>query len=118
MCLARASVWTCRTPPRPTTPSWRSGTATAAPTSGGPTPPASNSWCTATCLDAAGRATTNGTRIIIWDCTGGTNQRWSSTPAAPSSASNPVFAWTSPTPPALAELWACHRGSNQRCRLG
>jgi hypothetical protein len=28
------------------------------------------------CLDASGRGTTNGTKVIIWDCNGQTNQQW------------------------------------------
>jgi hypothetical protein len=28
------------------------------------------------CLDAAGSGSDNGTRLIIWDCHGGPNQRW------------------------------------------
>ncbi len=28
------------------------------------------------CLDAAGQATGNGTKIQVWNCTGGDNQRW------------------------------------------
>ena len=28
------------------------------------------------CLDAFGAQTANGTRIILWDCNGGTNQQW------------------------------------------
>ncbi|NUO58039.1 MAG: RICIN domain-containing protein, partial [Hamadaea sp.] len=29
------------------------------------------------CLDAAGTATANGTKIQLWACTGGGNQQWS-----------------------------------------
>lgn len=28
------------------------------------------------CLDAPNGATANGTRPVIWDCNGGTNQQW------------------------------------------
>lgn len=28
------------------------------------------------CLDAYNHGTTNGTRVVIWDCTGGNNQKW------------------------------------------
>jgi hypothetical protein len=28
------------------------------------------------CLDAAGASSENGTRLIIYDCHGGANQRW------------------------------------------
>jgi ricin-type beta-trefoil lectin protein len=28
------------------------------------------------CLDADNNGTTNGTKVIIWDCAGGTNQKW------------------------------------------
>ncbi|WP_374226721.1 ricin-type beta-trefoil lectin domain protein [Micromonospora sp. WMMB482] len=30
----------------------------------------------ARCLDASGRGTADGTRINLWDCHGGSNQRW------------------------------------------
>ena len=28
------------------------------------------------CLDAYNRGTTNGTRVVIWDCNGQNNQQW------------------------------------------
>ncbi|WP_327049406.1 RICIN domain-containing protein [Microbispora sp. NBC_01189] len=28
------------------------------------------------CLDVSGNGTGNGTKVQIWSCTGGTNQRW------------------------------------------
>ncbi|MFL6051326.1 MAG: RICIN domain-containing protein, partial [Actinoallomurus sp.] len=28
------------------------------------------------CLDATGPSSANGTRLQIWDCTGGANQQW------------------------------------------
>jgi hypothetical protein len=28
------------------------------------------------CVDAYGRGTTNGTKVVIYDCNGGTNQQW------------------------------------------
>jgi Ricin-type beta-trefoil lectin domain len=28
------------------------------------------------CLDATGNSSANGTRLQIWDCTGGANQTW------------------------------------------
>lgn len=33
------------------------------------------------CLDAEGRSSRTGTRVIIWDCHGGSNQRWNLTSA-------------------------------------
>lgn len=33
------------------------------------------------CLDVPGASTTNGTQVKIWTCNGGTNQRWTLTPA-------------------------------------
>ena len=41
------------------------------------------------CLDAAGQATANGTQILIWDCWGGANQKWSP-PAVGATSSIPV----------------------------
>jgi endoglucanase len=28
------------------------------------------------CLEALGWGTANGTKAVVWDCTGGANQRW------------------------------------------
>ena len=28
------------------------------------------------CMDATGRGTSNGTKVIIWTCNGQTNQQW------------------------------------------
>jgi hypothetical protein len=33
------------------------------------------------CADVPGAATTNGTAVNLWDCNGGTNQKWTLTPA-------------------------------------
>ncbi len=31
---------------------------------------------TGLCLDASGAGTANGTKVILWTCNGGANQRW------------------------------------------
>ena len=49
-------AWTSRTSPRPTARSWHCGTATAAPTSSGRSPPPSSSRCTATSAWTSGTA--------------------------------------------------------------
>ncbi|WNV85185.1 ricin-type beta-trefoil lectin domain protein [Umezawaea sp. Da 62-37] len=33
------------------------------------------------CVDVPGGSTTNGTAVALWDCNGGTNQSWTSTPS-------------------------------------
>ena len=56
-----------------------SGTATGRPTSSGTSTPTAPSPASnpGMCLDANGAGTANGTKIILWDCNGGANQRWS-----------------------------------------
>ena len=61
---SRAAASTSTTPARPTAPRRSCGTATAAPTSGGPTRRASSSWCTATSAWTPTAGTTNGTAAV------------------------------------------------------
>jgi hypothetical protein len=68
------------------------------------------------CLDAAGGSSANGTRIILWPCHGGANQRWKVM------ASGLVIGIGGKCLDALGGnsangtpviLWSCHRGDNQ-----
>ncbi|MEU4770373.1 PHB depolymerase family esterase [Actinosynnema sp. NPDC023794] len=75
------------------------------------------------CLDVPGQTTTNGTRLHIWDCHGGTNQRWTSTTAGELT----VYTGTSlrcldaegagSTAGTAVIIWSCHGGVNQKWRL-
>ena len=74
------------------------------------------------CLDANGKGTTNGTKV---DDLGlqrpGQPAMAASTPTAPSPASSPGSASTSPAPSttngALVELWTCNGQTNQQWTL-
>jgi hypothetical protein len=72
------------------------------------------------CLDVSGGSTANGAQVIIWDCNGGTNQRWTST------ASGELRVFDSKcldvlnqatTPGSAVSIWDCNGGSNQRWTL-
>lgn len=75
------------------------------------------------CLDVPGAATEPGTRLQIWACHGGENQRWTHTPSGELSVysggtrrcldaeDNGVSDGTA------AILWECHGGANQRWEL-
>ncbi|MBT2408528.1 MULTISPECIES: RICIN domain-containing protein [unclassified Streptomyces] len=81
-------------------------------------------WSHDKCLDAAGFGTTNGTPVILWDCTGTTNQLWEIQgfygPGADLGsvllvnklsgkcldARNPSFP-TPPPPMAVLQIWDC-----------
>ena len=89
----------------------------------GPTPRANNSPSTATNASTPpASGTTNGTRVIIWDCTGTTNQQWNvnangTITGAQSGLCLDVNGGSTANG-ALAQLWACNSGSNQQWRLG
>ena len=61
---------------RPTAPRRSCGTATAARTSSGPTPPASSSGVRRQVPGRLGTGHRHGTAVIIWDCNGQANQQW------------------------------------------
>ena len=94
---ARTGAWTCLACPRPTGPCWTSGTATAAPTSSGPTCRTANCRSTAasasTCRAAPQRQAPgwrSGPATVAPTSSG------PSTPTARSSAAGRGSAWTSP----------------------
>jgi poly(hydroxyalkanoate) depolymerase family esterase len=72
------------------------------------------------CLDVPGRTTTQGTRLQLWDCNGGTNQAWTATAAAELTVYtgdtlrclDAEGGATSPGTPVI--IWACHGGANQK----
>lgn len=75
------------------------------------------------CLDVPGQSTTPGTRLHVWDCWGGPNQRWTSTAAGELT----VYSGTTSrcldaegagsTAGTAVIIWSCHGGANQRWRL-
>ncbi len=72
------------------------------------------------CLDDPGYRTTNGTKLEIWSCGTGTNQRWT-TPAGPVvSRIAPLCLDDTGSKTAngtLVEAWSCNGNTNQRWRV-
>ncbi len=73
------------------------------------------------CLDVYGGQTDPGTRVEIWDCGNGGNQRWTPTPAGELRVYNGtqcLDAYGNQTSPGTrVELWPCNGGTNQQWRL-
>jgi hypothetical protein len=71
------------------------------------------------CLDVPGAGQTDGTNVQIWDCTGGTNQRWTLTDNKQLTVYGnkcldvPNHATTAGTRPVI---WSCNGGTNQQWR--
>ncbi len=71
------------------------------------------------CLDVPGAGQTDGTNVQIWDCTGGTNQRWTLTDNNQLTVYGnkcldvPNHATTVGTRPVI---WSCNGGTNQQWR--
>jgi hypothetical protein len=72
------------------------------------------------CIDISGSSTTNGTQAQLWDCTGGTNQRWTST------ASKQLMVYGNKcldasgkgtTNGTAAVIWDCNGGTNQQWNI-
>lgn len=73
------------------------------------------------CLDADNNGTTNGTKVIIWDCTGGTNQKWtvnSNGTVTNNKSGLCLDAVSSGTANGTKiDLWTCNSGTNQKWTL-
>jgi lysophospholipase L1-like esterase len=69
------------------------------------------------CLDVPGGNTANGTQPIIWDCSGGANQRWTVTGQTLRAFGKCLDSPTNATAGAKAQLWDCHGGTNQNWNL-
>ncbi|MEV6520314.1 RICIN domain-containing protein [Longispora sp. NPDC051575] len=71
------------------------------------------------CLDDPGSNTANGTQIIIWDCNGGDNQRWTSTSTKALMVNGKCLDAEAggTTAGTKAILWDCHGGGNQQWTL-
>ena len=65
------------------------------------------------CLDVPGGNTANGTQPIIWDCSGGANQRWTVSGQTVQALGKCLDSPTNATAGAKAQLWDCHGGANQ-----
>ena len=70
------------------------------------------------CLDAERPGTTAGTRSIIWDCNGGTNQQWNlnsdGTIVGVQSGLCLDVTGGATANGTLVELWTCNGGANQK----
>jgi alpha-galactosidase len=73
------------------------------------------------CLDVYGNQTAPGTKVEIWDCNNGANQRWTPTAAGELRVYNGtqcLDAYNNQTTPGTkVELWTCNGGTNQQWRL-
>jgi lysophospholipase L1-like esterase len=69
------------------------------------------------CLDVPGSSTTNGTQPIIWDCSGGANQRWTADGQTLRSLGKCLDSPSGATAGAKAQLWDCTGAANQRWTL-
>ena len=73
------------------------------------------------CLDASGRGTTNGTAVIIWDCSGQSNQQWNvnsnGTISGVQSGLCLDATGTATANGTKIQLYSCGSGSNQRWTL-
>ena len=97
------------------------GTTTPPPTSPPPTsPPPTGSTSTLVsaasgrCLAAPNGATANGTKPVIWDCNGGSNQRWEVNGARLSVLGRCLDAPTGAAVGTAVQLYDCHGGTNQQ----
>jgi hypothetical protein len=72
-------------------------------------------------LDANGQGTTNGTRVVIWDCNGQANQQWNvnanGTITGVQSGLCLDASGNGTANGTLLHLWACHGGTNQQWNL-
>ncbi|MEV0155113.1 RICIN domain-containing protein [Micromonospora sp. NPDC050686] len=69
------------------------------------------------CVDVPNSATTNGTQVQLWDCTGGVNQRWTSTASKQLTVYGNKCLDASGAGTANGTqviIWDCHGGLNQQ----
>ncbi|MFG2059318.1 glycoside hydrolase family 27 protein [Micromonospora sp. NPDC048930] len=86
------------------------GTTTPPPTTSGTLVSAASGRC----LDVPQSNTANGTQPVIWDCNGGTNQRWTVSGDTLQALGKCLDAPLNATPGAKAQIWDCNGGANQR----
>jgi lysophospholipase L1-like esterase len=86
-------------------------------TGGGSTSSTLVSAASGRCLDVPGSNAANGTQPAIWDCHGGSNQRWAVSGQALQSLGKCLDAPTNATAGSKVQLWDCNGGANQRWSL-
>jgi len=69
------------------------------------------------CLDVPNGSTANGTQPIIWDCSGGANQRWTINGGTLQAVGKCLDSPTNAAAGAKVQLWDCHGGTNQKWNL-
>ncbi|WP_442788425.1 glycoside hydrolase family 27 protein [Dactylosporangium sp. NBC_01737] len=69
------------------------------------------------CLDVPNGSTTNGTQPVIWDCNGGTNQRWTVSGQTVQALGKCLDAPLGAAAGAKVQLWDCNGGTNQQWTL-
>jgi lysophospholipase L1-like esterase len=84
------------------------------PPSGNPTTGALVSSASGRCLDVPGSNAANGTQPIIWDCSGGANQRWTANGQALQALGKCLDSPTNAAAGSKAQLWDCNGAANQR----
>ncbi|WP_199517187.1 glycoside hydrolase family 27 protein [Nucisporomicrobium flavum] len=87
------------------------------------TPPTSStttlvSAASGRCLDVPNSATTNGTQPVIWDCNGGTNQRWTQSGQTLQALGRCLDTPANAAPGTKVQLWDCNGGTNQQWTIG
>ncbi|GIF64009.1 alpha-galactosidase [Asanoa ishikariensis] len=70
------------------------------------------------CLDVPQSSGANGTQPIIWDCNGGTNQRWTRDGQTVRALGKCLDAPLNAAAGSKAQLWDCNGGANQRWTFG
>jgi len=84
--------------------------------SGGSSAPATTTLVSAAsgrCLDVPNGNTANGTQPIIWDCNGGSNQRWTLSGQTLQVLGKCLDAPLNATAGTKAQIWDCNGGTNQ-----
>jgi len=85
---------------------------------GGTAPPPSGSALVSAasgrCLDVPNGTTANGTQPVIWDCNGGTNQRWTVNGQSIQVLGKCLDAPINATAGAKVQIWDCNGGANQQ----
>ena len=66
------------------------------------------------CLDVPQSNTANGTQPVIWDCSGGPNQRWTLNGQTLQALGKCLDAPANATAGAAARIWDCTGGTNQQ----
>jgi lysophospholipase L1-like esterase len=84
---------------------------------GTPTAGALVSASSGRCLDVPGSNTANGTQPVVWDCSGGANQRWTASGPSLQALGKCLDSPTNATAGVKAQIWDCSGAANQQWTL-